>query len=282
MGMSHHTVLGLGASAVHRLAYVAWGSHENPDLLFCAHGLTRTGRDFDYVAAALEDRYQIVCPDVLGRGASDWSDDSADYNNLQYVADALVVFARTGGESMDWLGTSMGGLMGMILASLPGTPVKRLILNDIGPVVPKAALERIGEYVGGDPRFDDIDAAEQYYRTVHAPFGKLSDEQWRHLTRHSVRRADDGGYALGYDPKIAEAFKALPDQDIEMWDIWDRIEAPVLVLRGVESDLLLPGVAEAMTKRGPKAELIEFPDCGHAPALMDPAQIAVVRDWLLG
>lgn len=281
MGMSHQTVLGLGASAVHRLGYVEWGSPENPDLLFCVHGLTRTGRDFDYIAAALEDRYRVVCPDVLGRGVSDWSENSADYNNLQYVADAMAVLARTGRESMDWLGTSMGGLMGMIAASLPGTPVKRLILNDIGPVVPQAALQRIADYVGSDPRFEDFGAAEQYLRTVHAPFGNLSDAQWRHLTRHSVRQREDGGYALRYDPKIAEAFKALAPEDIEMWEIWDRIEVPVLVLRGETSDLLLADVAEEMTKRGPKAELVEFPDCGHAPALMDPAQIAVVRDWLV-
>jgi pimeloyl-ACP methyl ester carboxylesterase len=222
-----------------------------------------------------------VCPDVLGRGVSDWSENSADYNNLQYVADAMAVLARTGRESMDWLGTSMGGLMGMIAASLPGTPVKRLILNDIGPVVPQAALQRIADYVGSDPRFEDFGAAEQYLRTVHAPFGNLSDAQWRHLTRHSVRQREDGGYALRYDPKIAEAFKALAPEDIEMWEIWDRIEVPVLVLRGETSDLLLADVAEEMTKRGPKAELVEFPDCGHAPALMDPAQIAVVRDWLL-
>lgn len=282
MGMSRHTVLGLGAAACHRLAYVEWGAPENPNLLFCVHGLTRTGRDFDFIAAALEDRYRVLCPDVLGRGASDWSETAADYTNEQYVADAMTLLARTGGMSLDWLGTSMGGLIGMSAAALPGTPIKRLILNDIGPLVPKAAIERIGTYAGNDPRFEDIDAVEAYYRTVHAPFGKLTDRQWRHMTVHNVRRHADGSYGLAYDPNIAGAFKVQPAQDLELWDIWDRIEIPVLVLRGADSDLLPPEVAAEMTARGPKAELVEFPDCGHAPALMDPVQIATVRDWLLG
>lgn len=282
MGMSHHSFLGLGARACHRLAYVEWGAPENPNLLFCVHGLTRTGRDFDFVAAALEDSYRVVCPDVLGRGGSDWSDNAEDYNILRYVSDAMTLFARSGGVSMDWLGTSMGGMIGMTMAAMPGSPIKRLILNDIGPLVPKAAVERIGAYAGNDPRFESVEAVEAYYRTVHAPFGNLTDPQWRHMTVHNIRRHEDGSYGLGYDPAIAGAFKVEPAVDIEMWDIWDRIEIPVLVLRGADSDLLTREVAQEMTRRGPKAEVVEIPDCGHAPALMDPAQIAIVRDWLLG
>ena len=282
MGMTRRSVLGMGTAGFHRIAYTDWGAPGNPRVLVCVHGLTRNGRDFDYVAAALEDSYRILCPDVLGRGASGWAVSAADYNTRQYVADATALLARTGAASVDWLGTSMGGMMGMLAASLPGSPVRRLILNDIGPLVTKASLERIAGYVGKVPRFDGIEEVEAYMRTVHAPFGALSDAEWRHLAVHSARQRDDGGYGLAYDPRIGEAFFAGPIADIDLWEMWDRIEVPVLVLRGVNSDLLTQDVAEEMTRRGPKATLLEFPDCGHAPALMDPAQIAAVRNWLLG
>jgi pimeloyl-ACP methyl ester carboxylesterase len=281
MGMSRHDFLGMGSVAFHRLAYVAWGAPGNPRVLFCVHGLTRNGRDFDYLAAALEDSYRVLCPDVLGRGASDWAASASDYNYPQYVADATALLARSGAEAVDWLGTSMGGLMGMIAAAMPGSPLRRLILNDIGPWIPKASLDRIAGYVGTDPVFDDMAGVEAYHRTVHAPFGALSDAQWHHLAVHNMRERDGGGYGLAYDPAIGDAFRANPIDDLDMWAVWDRIECPVLVLRGANSDLLTAEVAEEMTRRGPKAELAEFENCGHAPALMDPAQIATVRDWLL-
>lgn len=282
MGMSRHTLLALGSTAFHRLSYVEWGSPANPRVLLCVHGLTRNGRDFDFLAAALEDSYRVLCPDVLGRGASAWAATAKDYNNHQYVADAVALLARSGVDAVDWLGTSMGGIMGMIAAATPGCPLRRLILNDIGPWIPKASLERIAGYVGADPHFADLTDVESYHRAVHAPFGRLSDVQWRHLALHNARRRDGGGFGLAYDPAIGEAFRANPIEDVDMWSLWDRIEIPVLVLRGRESDLLPAEVAEEMTRRGPKAKLVEFPDCGHAPALMDPAQIALVRDWLLG
>jgi pimeloyl-ACP methyl ester carboxylesterase len=285
MGMSRHALSALGSASFHRLAYVDWGAPGSERVLLCVHGLTRTGRDFDFIAAALEDSYRVVCPDVLGRGASGWAASAKDYNTAQYVADATALIARLGVERVDWLGTSMGGLMGLFAASLPGTPVRCLILNDIGPFVPTASLERIAAYVGKDPRFADIGGVEQYLRTVHAPFGALTDTQWRHLATHSARPLDDGkgggGYGLAYDPAIGDAFRANPLADLDLWALWDRIECPVLVLRGAESDLLTRSVAEEMTQRGPKAELIEFPGCGHAPALMAAEQIAAVRAWLL-
>jgi pimeloyl-ACP methyl ester carboxylesterase len=280
MGMSRHSLLAVGSSAFHRLAYVAWGAPAAPVLL-CVHGLTRNGRDFDFLAAALEDSFRVICPDVLGRGASAGAASAKDYNTAQYVADATALIARLGVERVDWLGTSMGGLMGLFAASLPGTPIRHLVLNDIGPFVPKASLERIAAYVGTDPRFDDIGGVEQYLRTVHAPFGDLTEAQWRHLATHGARPLDGGGYGLAYDPKIGDAFRAAPIADLDLWALWDRIECPVLVLRGAESDLLTREVAEEMTQRGPKAELIEFAGCGHAPALMAPEQITAVRDWLL-
>jgi pimeloyl-ACP methyl ester carboxylesterase len=280
MAMTRHSVLGMGSSAFHRLAYYAWGAPENPHVLVCVHGLTRNGRDFDFLAAALEDRYRVLCPDVLGRGSSDWAAVPADYTNRQYVADALLLLAQERAGSVDWLGTSMGGLMGMIAAAMPGTPVRRLILNDIGPWIPKASLERIAGYVGKDPRFADISAVERYHRDVHAPFGDLTDAQWRHLAANNARPLAGGGYGLAYDPAIGEAFTAGPIVNIDLWSLWDRIACPVLVLRGADSDLLTRDVAAEMTRRGPKAALIEFAGCGHAPALMSPEQISAVRDWL--
>lgn len=282
MGMTRHSYLGLGSAAFHRLSYVEWGAPENPRTLICVHGLTRNGRDFDFVAAALEDSYRVVCPDVLGRGASGWAASATDYNNRQYLSDLTGLLARLGSDEVDWLGTSMGGILGMLAAATPGSPVRRLILNDIGATIAKAALERIGGYVGADPHFEDIAAVEAYHRDVHAPFGRLTDGQWRHLATHNARPRPDGGYGLAYDPAIGDAFRANPVVDVDLWAVWDRIEVPVLLLRGAESDLLPRDVAVEMTRRGPKADLIEFADCGHAPALMAPAQIAAVRDWLLG
>jgi pimeloyl-ACP methyl ester carboxylesterase len=280
--MTRHSVLGMGSAAFHRLAYTAWGAPGSPRALLCVHGLTRNGRDFDFLAAALEDRYRVLCPDVLGRGASGWAASAADYTNRQYVADAMLLLAREGMEAADWLGTSMGGLMGMIAAAMPGTPVRRLILNDVGPWIPKASLDRIAGYVGKDPRFADIAAVERYHREVHAPFGDLTDAQWRHLAVNNARPLPDGCYGLAYDPAIGDAFRAHPTADVDLWALWERIECPVLVLRGAESDLLTREVAAEMTRRGPKATLIEFAGCGHAPALMSADQITVVRDWLMG
>jgi pimeloyl-ACP methyl ester carboxylesterase len=282
MGMSRHSLLGMGSQAFHRLAYVAWGAPESPHVLVCVHGLTRNGRDFDFIAAALEDRYRVICPDVVGRGASAWAAAPADYNNLQYVRDMLPVLAAESTAAVDWLGTSMGGLMGIVAAATSGSPIRRLVLNDIGPFIPKAALKRIADYVGKDPHFADLGAVEQYLRTVHAPFGALSDAQWRHMAEHGARPLEGGGFGLAYDPGIANAFQGDAIGDVDLWGIWDRITCPVLVLRGAESDLLARETAEEMTRRGPKAQLIEFAGCGHAPALMAPDQIAAVRDWLLG
>ncbi len=278
-------VLGLSAQGFHKVAYSEWGDPDRPGTLVCVHGLTRNRHDFDILSRALSAEFRIACPDVVGRGGSDWLKDPAGYGYPQYLSDMNALVARLGVESVDWLGTSMGGLIGMMLAAQPGTPVRRLIVNDVGPFIPKASLERIAGYVGQDPRFPDLTAAEAYFRDVHAPFGRLTDAQWQHLTRTGVSEDDadgeDRGFRLRYDPDIAQAIGEAPLEDVDLWDLWDRITCPVLVLRGAESDLLPAEVAQEMTRRGPAATLVEFPDCGHAPALMDDHQIAVVREWLL-
>lgn len=282
MGFISNAIQCIGPHGFHRMAYTDWGAPAAERVLFCVHGLTRNGRDFDYLAAALEDRYRTLCPDIAGRGKSDRLTHSEDYNNRQYVADVMALFARSGADHIDWVGTSMGGMMGMIVASMPGSPIRRLILNDIGPWLPKAALQRIADYVGSVQQFDDRAGVEGYLRTVHEPFGALTDDQWRHLAEHSSYPRDDGGYELACDPKIGDAFQAMAIDDVDLWALWDRIECPVLVLRGADSDLLSADVANEMASRGPKAEVVEIEGCGHAPALMDGGQIATVRDWLLG
>jgi pimeloyl-ACP methyl ester carboxylesterase len=266
---------------LHRIAYRESGDPQAP-VLVCVHGLTRCARDFDALAAAMSDRYRVICPDVAGRGDSDWLADPMLYQLPQYVADLVTLIARLDVASVHWVGTSMGGLIGMALAAQKNTPVSKLVMNDAGPVIAKASLERIGSYVGLAPAFATIEAAEQYVRTVHAPFGPHSDAQWRFLTEAVVRRNDDGSYRLHYDPKIGEPFRQnMPAGDLETWPLWDAIRCPALVLRGAQSDLLAKATAQAMTQRGPKAKVVEFAGVGHAPTLMHADQIAVAREFLL-
>jgi pimeloyl-ACP methyl ester carboxylesterase len=282
--MNSHTLLGLSTKGFHRIHYTEWGDASNPRIVICAHGLTRNGRDFDYLAQALERDFRVVCPDVAGRGRSDWLYAKEDYGYSQYLSDMTALIARvTAGESVKtlyWVGTSMGGIIGMLLAAQPQSPVGRLVLNDVGALVPKAALERIAAYVGKDPRFQTFQELESYVRTVSAPFGALTAEQWRHLTLHAAKQHADGTWGFCYDPGIAVAFQTQPITDVNLWGYWDRIACPTLLMRGAESDLLLREDALAMTERGPKPQLVEFPGIGHAPMLMAPDQIRVVQGFL--
>jgi pimeloyl-ACP methyl ester carboxylesterase len=282
--MRQRTVQCLSPAGFHDMAYVEWGDPANPKVLVCVHGLTRCGRDFDYLARALAGTYRVVCPDVVGRGRSAWLRDARHYTVPQYCSDMASLLARVDGETIHWLGTSMGGLIGMALAAQSETPISRLILNDVGPVVTAAAIARIGEYLGRAPHFPSLEAAESYVRTVSAPFGALGDDQWRHLTVHALRQTSEGAYAMAYDPAIAEPFRAAmgDGQDVELWSLYDGVRCPTLVLRGAESDLLKRETAEAMQTRGPRARLVEVAGVGHAPMLMDDRQIAIVRDFLLG
>jgi len=283
IGPRHRRVQCMGPHGLHHMAYTEWGDSANPDVLVCVHGLTRNGRDFDFLARALADRYRVVCPDVAGRGRSDWLAVKTDYVLPNYAADMITLIARLDVETVHWVGLSMGGLIGMVLASLPGSPITRMVLSDVGPVITKASILRLGDYVGQDPLFPDVRAAEAYIRAVSAPFGALSDAQWRHLAEHSVK-AVDGGYRFRYDPGILQSFRDLVEAegDITLWDIYDRVSCPTLVMRGAESDLLLPETAAEMALRGPRAQVREIPGVGHAPMLLDAAQIAVAAEFLLG
>ena len=262
-----------------RMHYLEWGDFDNDRVLICVHGLTRNARDFDYLAQALACDYRVICPDIPGRGGSDWLGDESEYTYPLYIKCMFLLIERLGVSSVDWLGTSMGGLIGIFLAEQSQSPIRRMLLNDIGPFLPAKAIQRIGDYVGADPRFQSLDELERYLRKVHASFGNLNDDQWRHLAKHSARSLPEGGYALHYDPAIGGAFKGDSVKSLEIWDSWDAIRCPVAVLRGQESDVLLPETAEEMRIRGPKAEVNTILGVGHVPALMASDQIEWVREW---
>ena len=281
--MRSRTVQCLSPAGLHRMAYTEWGDAANPRVLVCVHGLTRCGRDFDFLAGMLSDEYRVICPDVVGRGQSDWLRNKALYGVPQYAADMVTLLARLDVEAVHWLGTSMGGLIGMALAAQENTPIARLVLNDVGPVLTAVSLKRIGEYLGQAPRFDSIEQAEAFVRLVSAPFGRLTDAQWRHLTTHVVRTAADGRIEFRYDPGIAQSFAqdAGGGQDVDLWPLYDAIRCPTLVLRGADSDLLLADTAAQMASRGPHARTVEIAGVGHAPMLLDRAQVDIVRRFLL-
>ena len=269
-------------SGLHRLSYVEWGDARNPKVLVCAHGLTRCARDFDFLARALVADYRVVCPDMPGRGESQWLRNPMEYAVPTYVADMVTLIARLDVESVHWVGTSMGGLIGMALAALPDTPITRLVLNEAGPLVSAVSLERIGTYVGKAVPLPSIEVAEQYVRAVSAPFGPHTDAEWRFLTEHVVRANPDGTLRMHYDPALAVPFNAQkPHQDIDLWPYYDMIRCPTMVIRGETSDLLTPQTLQAMTGRGPKAKAVELKGIGHAPTLIHDDQVALVRDFLL-
>jgi len=269
-------------SGLHRMAYTEWGDPANRKALVCVHGLSRCGRDFDALARAMAPDYRVVCPDVAGRGLSGWLQNPLEYQVQTYVADMVTLLARLDADSVHWVGTSMGGLIGMMLASLPETPLQKLVLNDVGPVVTAASLARIGEYLGLAPQFPDFAAAVQYIRAVSATFGAHSDAQWSELTEHVIRRQADGSYRMHYDPAIAVPFNAVKvEKDIELWPYYDAIRCPTLAIRGALSDLLRRETLQQMAGRGPRAKTVEIAEVGHAPTLLHAGQIAVVREFLL-
>jgi pimeloyl-ACP methyl ester carboxylesterase len=275
-----------GPHGFSRVAYTEWGSAQAPRTVICAHGLTRNGRDFDPLARALAARgWRVVAPDLPGRGRSEWLDDPEDYDLPVYAAVMGCLIARIGASEVDWIGTSLGGFIGMHLAAETGSPIRRLVLNDFGARVPGAALRRIGSYLRTCPHFASVQDVESHLRQIHAPFGQLSGEQWRHLALHSAVPADNNGYRLHYDPAISKRFSWPLMLDVSLWPVWERVECPVLILRGEHSDLLPRDTMQEMVRRHRvcahrRTRAIEFPDCGHAPALMEPEQIDPVVEFL--
>jgi pimeloyl-ACP methyl ester carboxylesterase len=293
----------LANGSFHRIAYTDWGNVSNPHVVVCVHGLARNSRDFDFLAASLISHCRVVCMDVAGRGDSDWLENNSYYTFSTYQSDAAAMlarasapapawwFARPGKRKIDWVGTSMGGLLGMLLAARPGSPIRRLVLNDVGPLIPWGALLRMKGYITRGKSFKGLDEVEAYFRDVCASFGPLTDAQWKHLARHGARLTEQGAYELRYDPKIAEGlhrhvdpeFPLGPDllRGMDLWNVWSKLEIPTLVLRGAESDVLRPNTVQEMRSRKPDLEVVEFSGVGHAPALMSDDQIRVVKEFLL-
>lgn len=306
--------LSLSPGGFHRIAYLDWGNPSAARAVVCVHGLSRNSRDFDFLARELARDCRVVCPDVVGRGDSDWLVDKGDYRFSTYLSDAAALIARitapapqpsfgtvralrgrrapAGPAQIDWVGTSMGGLIGMLIAAKRGSPIRRLVLNDVGAFIPWSALYRLKGYVAGGGAFRSPLEVEAYLREACAPFGPLSDEQWRHLAEHSAEAADDGRFHLRYDPAIGDTMRVgVPDPElplgpnflagIDLWATWAETRCPVLILRGAQSDVLSHDTLARMQALRPGVEVLELPGIGHAPALMSYDQIAAVREFLL-
>jgi pimeloyl-ACP methyl ester carboxylesterase len=291
--------LGLSEEGFHRVAYLEWGKGNDASTpVICVHGLTRNSRDFDALAEYLSKRNDhVFCPDIVGRGDSDWLNNPLHYTYEQYIADMVAMIARTDAARVDWVGTSMGGLIGMILASMPKSPIRRLVLNDVGPQIPAKGLARLAKYAGREPVFNNINEAVAYYKKIYAEFGVLTDEQWLRFAENSVREITPGRFISKLDQgiKVAPAksnlawraflhpHKALEGTlfDMDLWHIWRKVTCPVLVLHGKNSDILLPSVVEKMRRIHPDTEVIEIENAGHAPALLDPKEHEMIYRFLM-
>ncbi len=264
----------------HRMHFTDWGDADNPNVLICVHGLTRCSHDYDVLAEAMQDRYRVICPDVVGRGESDWLANKADYSYPQYVSDMVRLIAKSGAKTVHWVGTSMGGIIGMLLASMSQTPIMRMVVNDVGSFIPQASLARIAQYVGREPLFDSVDALIVAVR-ASSPFGPLTDAEWRALTMPLIKQTPEGQWSFRYDPAIGDAFRTQPIVDVDLSVFWNQITCPILVTRGADSDLLLKSTYEEMCAK-PNVRGVEFANTGHAPMFVHANTVAAVRTFLLG
>jgi len=271
------------------ITYNEWGDQDNPHIVICVHGLTRNCRDFDFLAEALEINCRVICVDIVGRGQSDWLTNLEDYaHHPLYVNDTMALLTHIGalGNStiqLDWVGISMGGLIGMIVAIQPELQglIRKLVMSDIGPLIPAIALEEMLDYVGKEPRFKNFNEFKEHLQEISSSYGNLTDAQWYHLAAHSARKFDNETYGFNYDPRIAESLKKHVRHDINMWAQWNALRIPTLVLHGERSKVLLPDTVAKMKMRGAMVKIIELPNIGHAPMLISNDQIILVKDYLL-
>ncbi len=290
--------MGVSPEGFHRVAYTEWGSYA-PQLptVICVHGLTRNSRDFDGLAGYLsnKDRY-VLCPDVVGRGESSWFTNPSNYTFPQYIADMNALIARSGADTIDWVGTSMGGLIGMMMAAIPNSPIRRLVLNDIGPQIPIVGLKRLAKYAGKDPVFHTITEAKNYFKLNYEQFGELTEQQWDELTKHSIKYLPPNLHTINVDPGIRHpksGFQLFIDIlkhphkslegicfDVDLWSIWQKIRCPVLVIHGKRSDLLTEEIIIKMRQTHPYIEVYNIENAGHAPALLEEKTQEFIYNWL--
>lgn len=278
--MRTESFMALNPKGFHRVVYREWGSAENQRVLICVHGLARNSRDFDDIAHALARNYRVICPDIVGRGESDRLPEGCPYEIGQYLNDMTALIARLGVDQVDWLGTSMGGMIGMCLAAMPNTPIRSLILNDIGPFVSKEALERIGAYVGKAPLFWSHQEVEDYIRSVYSAYNGITDEQWHRLAVHSCHSKGETGFELHYDPLIGDYTRAAAGADIDLWGLWRLVSCPQLLIWGQDSDVLTADTVATMESENTEMAVSRWPGIAHPPSLMVSEQIHVVVDWL--
>ncbi|MBA2656220.1 MAG: alpha/beta hydrolase [Tatlockia sp.] len=296
--MKQNFVLSASKEGYHRVAYREWGTpNEESSAIICVHGLTRNSHDFDNLAKflSLNDAH-VFCPDIVGRGDSSWFENPQNYNFEHYVTDMNNLISRTGARQIDWIGTSMGGIIGMIIASLPNSPIRRLILNDIGPQIPIHALWRLAKYATRNTEFKSIEEAKIYFKEVYADFGNLTEQQWQQFTLNSISEKSPGLFMSNYDPALHDSkikLQSLKDFfhnphkalegiifDIDLWPYWENIKCPVMVIRGKHSDFLLPEHLKKMKRTHSTLEVYEIDDAGHAPALLEPNQHLKIAHWL--
>jgi pimeloyl-ACP methyl ester carboxylesterase len=266
----------------HKIVYTQWGDPTNSEVVVCLPGLTRNRHDFDSLAPVLAADYRVICPDIVGRGESDWLAAPEDYGYALYVADMLTLLESIKVDKIDLVGTSLGGIIGMMLAARPDSPIRRLVINDVGPLIPKEALRRIAFYLTkSPPYFATLNEVEKYLRSNYAQFGPLTDAQWQHLAQHSAQLTEEGNYRLAYDPNIAKTLQQVVLlKDVDLWSIWNTISCPVLVLHGEQSDVLQTETIQQMQATHPNTQAVTFEGIGHAPALLNEQQITVVKEWL--
>lgn len=271
----------INSKSYHQIAYQDWGDIDSKETIFCLHGLTRNSHDFDALAHKLGQKRRVVCPDTVGRGKSDWLPDHEDYQMQQYNMDFTVLAASIGCEQFDLIGTSLGGMMGMVLAGMKNSPIRRLVINDIAPEVPHTAMSRLGSYLHLDPEFQNLEEVEAHLRKTLSPFNPMKDEDWQHLAQTSTRQTESG-YKLAFDPDISNTYgrRYWYLMYFNLWKYWVRIKCPVLILRGKDSDFLSEHLLDRMLRKLPQAEAIEFENTGHTPTLNAPEQIDPILKWL--
>jgi pimeloyl-ACP methyl ester carboxylesterase len=279
--MQTHHILGFTEQGFHKVVYHEWGDPEQANALICAHGFTRNSHDFDFLAERFKSHYRVICPDIVGRGESDWLPLSTHYEPLQYIRDMTILLGRINAKTVTWIGTSMGGLIGIILAAMPQTPIKRLILNDVGPFIAKKSMQGLGTALANATEFATLVELEQHLKKIYMGFGPLEERHWQHILKYDHKKNSNGKYRRNYDPAIVQQLHTNQQMELNLWPYWAHVTQPTLVLHGLLSEMLTPGTAQKMQVDKPNVTLIDLPHIGHPASLMIDSEIELVANWLI-